>query len=93
MTDSAYHGPHIPASDNFQRDKSMNTFYRIAVLGAITTLVSISGCYVARDHGPHDRGPYDQGAYRYENGDRIDRDGHREVRWCDNHHDDEHCRR
>jgi len=68
----------------------MNTFYRIAVLGALTTLVSISGCIVARGPGPYD---HDQGTYRYENGDRIDRDGHREARWCDNHHDDEHCRR
>jgi hypothetical protein len=66
----------------------MKPFYRTAVLGAITTLVSISGCIVAGDRGPHD-----QATYRYENGDRIDRDGHREVRWCDNHHDDEHCRR
>jgi hypothetical protein len=85
----------IPANDNFfQRDKQMNTFYGTAVLGAITTLVSLSGCIVARDHGPYDRGPYNQGTYRYENGDRIDRDGRREAHWCDNHRDDdEHCRR
>lgn len=66
----------------------MNAFYRTAVLGTITTLVGLSGCYVARDHGP-----YGEGTYRYENGDRIDRDGHRDAHWCDNYHDDEGCRR
>lgn len=64
----------------------MNTFYRIAVLGSLTTLVSISGCVVAR-------GGYDHGAYRYENGDRIDRDGNREAHWCDNHNAEQSCRR
>jgi hypothetical protein len=63
----------------------MNTFNRIAVLGALTTLVSLSGCVVAP-------GPSDHGPYRYENGDRIDHEGHREARWCDNHHDEEGCR-
>jgi len=67
----------------------MNKFYRIAVLGAITALVTISGCYVGvRDHGPYNHGPY-----RYENGDRIDRDGNREAHWCDGHHGDEGCGR
>ena len=66
----------------------MNTFSRIAVLGALTSLVSISGCIVAPDRGPDEHGPY-----RYQNGDRIDRDGHREAHWCDNHHDDQGCRR
>ena len=64
----------------------MNTLHRIAVLAAINTLVSLSGCVVAP-------GPYDHGPYRYENGDRFDRDGHREAHWCDNHHDDEGCHR
>jgi len=65
----------------------MNTLYRLAVLGAITTLVGLTGCYVARD-----RGPYEPGTYRYENGDRIDRDGHRDEHWCDSHND-EGCHR
>ena len=60
----------------------MRTFNRTAILGALTAisfLLNLSGC-VVRDPG-----------YRYENGDRIDRYGHREEHWCDNHHDDEHC--
>jgi hypothetical protein len=63
----------------------MNTFHRIVVLGALTTLVSISGCIVA--HGP------DHGPYTYENGDRVDHDGNREAHWCDSHHDEEGCHR
>jgi hypothetical protein len=65
----------------------MNSFNRLAFFGAIAALSSLSGCVIAPDQGyrDHDR-------YRYENGDRIDRDGHREARWCDGHHDDEHCR-
>jgi hypothetical protein len=70
-----------------QRESLMNALHRMVALCAITTLASISGCYVARD-----RGPYEPGPYRYENGDRIDRDGHRDAHWCDNH-DDEGCRR
>lgn len=66
----------------------MNVFYRTVVLAALTTLVGIAGCGGPRGHGPEDHGPY-----RFENGDRIDRDGHREARWCDGHHDDEGCRR
>jgi len=66
----------------------MNTLHRMAVLAVITAVVNVSGCYVGRDHGPYDYGPY-----RYENGDRIDRDGHRDVHWCDSHHDDENCHR
>lgn len=60
----------------------MKTATRLLMFGAIAALSSLSGCFV----GPHDDG------YRYENGDRIDRDGHRDVHWCDGHHDDEHCR-
>ena len=57
---------------------------RIALLSAIGVLAGLSGCLVApRDHGP----------YRYENGDRIDRDGRHEAHWCDDHRGDEHCRR
>ena len=57
---------------------------RIALLGAIGVLVGLSGCIVTpRDHGP----------YRYENGDRIDRYGHHEAHWCDEHRGEEHCRR
>lgn len=50
-------------------------------------LMSIVGC--AHDG---DRYRYDNG-YRYQNGDRIDPDGHREVHWCDTHQDDPHCHR
>jgi hypothetical protein len=56
----------------------------MAALGALTTLVIMSGCVVS------DRGS-DRGPYTYENGDRVDRDGHRDAHWCDNHHDDEGC--
>ena len=54
----------------------------LGALSAISLLVSLSGCII-RD---------DRGGYRYEHGDRVDRYGHREERWCDNHRDDEHCR-
>jgi hypothetical protein len=60
----------------------MNTFGRIGALGVVIAILGVSGC-TGRDHGP----------YRYENGDRIDHDGHREVNWCDAHRDDEHCHR
>ncbi len=63
----------------------MNTFNRLAALSAMALLVGVSGCVVAPGHD-RDRG------YRYEHGDRIDRDGHREIRWCDDHRGDEHCR-
>jgi hypothetical protein len=60
----------------------MSTSHRLILLGTISLLLSaVSGCH-ERDHGP----------YRWEHGDRIDRDGHREVRWCDAHREDEHCR-
>jgi hypothetical protein len=62
----------------------MNTFHRLVVVGTLTTLVSISGCIVSP-------GAYNHGPYRYENGDRIDRDGNREAHWCDSHNDDEGC--
>jgi hypothetical protein len=48
---------------------------------ATLALLTLSGCVVERDHGP----------YTWDHGDRIDRYGHREVHWCDAHHDDEHC--
>jgi hypothetical protein len=59
----------------------MSNFGRMIPLAAILVL-SLSSC-TGRDHGP----------YRFENGDRIDRDGHREVHWCDDHREDDHCRR
>jgi hypothetical protein len=62
----------------------MNAFYRMAALGTLTTLVTISGCVFA---------PGGHGPYRYENGDRIDRDGNREAHWCDSHNDEQGCRR
>ena len=48
----------------------------------VAAFSGLPGCIVTRDRGP----------YTYERGDRIDRSGHREARWCDNHRDDEHCR-
>ena len=64
----------------------MNTVTRLIGFGAIAALSSLSSCIVAPPpHGDGER-------YRYEHGDRIDRDGHREARWCDGHRDDEHCR-
>ncbi|HEV7985212.1 MAG TPA: hypothetical protein VGP20_03530 [Steroidobacteraceae bacterium] len=60
----------------------MKTFHRVALAAVVLAVSGLSGCIVARDHGP----------YSYERGDRIDRYGHREVAWCDNHHEDEHCR-
>jgi hypothetical protein len=58
----------------------MSTINRLLSLSAVVALLCLGGCVI------HDRGPY-----RYENGDRIDRYGHRDVHWCDNHHEDEHC--
>jgi hypothetical protein len=54
-------------------------------LGVMVSLLNLSGC--SRGGGEGDHGPY-----RFEHGDRIDRDGHRDAHWCDGHHDDEHCR-
>jgi hypothetical protein len=52
-------------------------------LGVMVALLNLSGCTrVEEDHGP----------YRFEHGDRVDKDGHRDVRWCDGHHEDEHCK-
>jgi hypothetical protein len=50
-------------------------------------LAGISGCEHNQDR---DRGGYYEG-YRWENGDRIAPDGHRDVHWCDYHPEDEHC--
>lgn len=61
----------------------MSHLSRLAVLSALLAFlgVGMSGCIVAGDHGP----------YRYDHGDRYDRYGHRDARWCDDHHGDEHC--
>ncbi|HUI62884.1 MAG TPA: hypothetical protein VLX90_21825 [Steroidobacteraceae bacterium] len=58
----------------------MNSIKALAAAGAAVLLLATAGCIVDRDHG-----------YRYENGDRIDRSGHRDVHWCDDHRGDEHC--
>jgi hypothetical protein len=63
----------------------MSTFNRIAALSAIAAVIGLTGCVVEREH--------DHGPYRYEHGDRIDRDGRHEEHWCERHHDEEHCRR
>jgi hypothetical protein len=79
----------------------MNTFNRMAAWGMVSVLLGLSGCVIAPDHEHYrdheayrDHDAYqDREQYRYQNGDRIDRAGHRDVRWCDRHHDDdEHCR-
>lgn len=61
----------------------MSTCNRVIALSSTVLLLSLMSSCHERDRGP----------YRFENGDRIDRFGHREVRWCDDHHEDEHCRR
>ncbi len=60
----------------------MKTIQWAWAAGALA-LIGLSGCYVERDryHGP----------YTYEHGDRVDRYGHREVGWCEKHHDSEDC--
>ncbi|HEY1724032.1 MAG TPA: hypothetical protein VGF89_01320 [Steroidobacteraceae bacterium] len=63
----------------------MKDLGRLAIL-TVSALLSLSGCIVTPAHD------HDRVEYRYENGDRIDSNGHREVHWCDAHHDDEHCR-
>lgn len=59
----------------------MNILNRIAILGVLVAVANLSACIVT-DHGP----------YRYENGDRVDRNGVREAHWCDHHRDDPNCR-
>ena len=60
----------------------------LAGLIAVTVAGLSAGCVVAPEH-EHYR-YYD--GYRYEHGDRIDRQGRREARWCEEHRDYEHCR-
>lgn len=57
----------------------------LGLLGGFALLLNLSGCIVHGDRG--DRGPY-----HYDHGDRIDRYGHRDVGWCNQHADDENCR-
>ena len=61
----------------------MTHLRRLTLLSALLALLGtgMAGCIVT-DHGP----------YRYDHGDRYDRYGHREARWCDHHHEDDHCR-
>jgi len=58
----------------------MKTIKWVWAAGALA-LMGLSGCIVEREHGP----------YTYEHGDRIDHYGHREVGWCEKHHDVENC--
>jgi hypothetical protein len=59
--------------------------------GAIAgLLLGMAACADHRDNA-NDNYHYDSG-YRYENGDRIDQSGHRDVDWCAQHPDDEHCK-
>lgn len=76
----------------------MSTFIhdviRIGVMAGL--LVGAAGC--TEEHNRYERTTpettyqYDEHGYRYENGDRIDRSGHRDVHWCAAHPEDEHCR-
>jgi hypothetical protein len=51
------------------------------VCAALMAVLTLSGCAL-RGEGP----------YTYDRGDRVDRDGNRDVGWCDVHRDDMHCR-
>jgi len=72
----------------------MKIFNRMTVLGALTALVSLSGCVIPGpgNYRQNDRGR-DRGQYTYDHGDRIDRSGHRDVGWCGHHRDDSNCHR
>jgi len=59
----------------------MKTNYLLAALLALTAVLNLSGCVAARDDD-----------YRYDHGDRVARDGRRDVGWCNVHRDDVHCR-
>ena len=76
----------------------MKTNYFLPALLALSAVLNLSGCIVAHDDYDHgyrasrsDGYRYYDG-YRYEHGDRVSRDGRRDVGWCDIHRDDIHCR-
>jgi hypothetical protein len=59
----------------------LRTFTRVVYLGVMASLlIAAGGCTREKE------------VYRYEHGDRVDSRGHRDVGWCDHHHEDEHCR-
>lgn len=66
----------------------MSVFIRVIQLGTVATLLMGTVACEHRDHRYDDR--YDNG-YRYENGDRVDRYGHRDPHWCANHPEDTRC--
>ncbi len=66
----------------------MTTKYLVAALLALTAVLNLSGCVVAHDDGYR----YDDEGYRYDHGDRVSREGRRDVGWCSVHRDDVHCR-
>jgi len=69
----------------------MSSIVRLAALGAVLAALSLSGCVWEEGHHGHDGYVWHDG-YRYEHGDRVDREGHRDARWCDAHRDYEYCR-
>ena len=64
----------------------------IGLLAALAT-INLAGCVWVPDHARDSDRDHStvREQYRYENGDRVDREGHREVGWCNQHRDDEHC--
>jgi hypothetical protein len=53
----------------------------LVACAAVLVMLSLSGCWVPPDHGP----------YTYDRGDRVDRDGNRDVGWCVEHPGNVHC--
>lgn len=67
----------------------MSTFTRVIYLGALVSVMMGMAACADRDRDTyHSNTPE---TYRYENGDRIDSQGHRDVHWCADHPDDVHC--
>ena len=73
----------------------MSQIRRIVLVAAALTGLGLVGCSgpPGPQGPPGPPGPHDaHGPFHWEHGDRIDNLGHREERWCDTHHEDEHCR-